>query len=215
MVRRVLGAVLALALIAAALLGITAAGIWSFSHVDEAEPSDAIVVLGASATAGEPSPVFSARIDHAIDLYERGFAGTIIFTGGTYEGEEYSEAESARRYALERGVPSDAIMVDERSYTTEENLADAKALMDARGLETAIVVSDPLHMARAMAMAGDAGIDAVSSPTPTSRYASVETKLPFLLRETYLLLGYRILSALSAVGIDVSPVVQTAFASVV
>jgi hypothetical protein len=48
-----------------------------------------------------------------------------------------------------------------------------------------LVVSDPLHMRRAMRMAIDLGLDAHPSPTPTSRYRSLTTQLPMLLREVY------------------------------
>ena len=62
--------------------------------------------------------------------------------------------------------------------------------MDENNYETAIIVSDPLHMKRAMLLAEDAGIKAYSSPTPSTRYVSLRTKIPFLARETFLL--YRI-----------------------
>ena len=63
--------------------------------------------------------------------------------------------------------------------------------MDAHQLETAIIVSDPLHMKRAMLLAEDAGITAYSSPTPTTRYISMRTKIPFLARETFYYIGYQ------------------------
>jgi uncharacterized SAM-binding protein YcdF (DUF218 family) len=57
--------------------------------------------------------------------------------------------------------------------------------MQKHGLKSAIIVSDPLHMKRAMMMAEDLGIEAASSPTPTTRYRSLQTKLGFLIREIY------------------------------
>ena len=72
-----------------------------------------------------------------------------------------------------------------RSHTTVQNLAEAQAIMQAQGLKTAILVSDPLHLRRAMWMARDLGIDAVSSPTPTSRYRSWSARLRFLRRELH------------------------------
>jgi uncharacterized SAM-binding protein YcdF (DUF218 family) len=62
--------------------------------------------------------------------------------------------------------------------------------MRQHGIESAVVVSDPLHMKRAMMMADDLGIVAASSPTPTSRYRSLKTKLRFLLRELYFIHHY-------------------------
>ena len=57
-------------------------------------------------------------------------------------------------------------------------------------MDSAIIVSDPMHMKRAMMMAGDLEVVAVSSPTPTSRYRSFKTKLGFLLREVYFIHHY-------------------------
>ncbi len=96
------------------------------------------------------------------------------------------------RYAIACGVAEADILIEELSTITEENLFYAKALMDEHGLNTAILVSDSLHMKRAMLMATDFGIDAVSSPTPTSMYRSLKTKLPFLAREECFYIGYRI-----------------------
>ncbi|MBP3387965.1 MAG: YdcF family protein, partial [Clostridia bacterium] len=69
-----------------------------------------------------------------------------------------------------------------------------KIIMDNNSFNTAILVSDPLHMKRAMRMAGDYGIDALTSPTPTSMYRTPKTKLPFLLREEFFYIGYLIVS---------------------
>ena len=53
-----------------------------------------------------------------------------------------------------------------------------------------IIVSDPLHMKRSMLMAKDLNMKAYSSPTPTTRYKSLKTKIPFLNREVFFYLGY-------------------------
>ena len=63
--------------------------------------------------------------------------------------------------------------------------------MEENGYKTAIIVSDPLHMKRAMMLTEDAGITAYSSPTPTTRYVSLRTKIPFLARETFYYIGYK------------------------
>ena len=64
--------------------------------------------------------------------------------------------------------------------------------MDDNCYNTAIIVSDPLHMKRAMLMADDNGIKAYSSPTPTSRYITVKSKFSFLAREEFFYIGYRV-----------------------
>ena len=58
-------------------------------------PADAIVVLGAAQYDGRPSPVFEARLDHAIDLYDAGVAPVLVVTGGKAEGDRTTEAAAA------------------------------------------------------------------------------------------------------------------------
>ena len=89
-------------------------------------------------------------------------------------------------------VPEEAVLMEEKSRITEENLEYAKAVMEEHSLDTAIIVSDPLHMKRAMLMAQDYGIEAYSSPAPTTMYRSVRTKGPFLAREVFFYIGYSI-----------------------
>ena len=169
---------------------VTAVRIGAFGMVDETRPADTAIVLGAAVVGDEPTPVFAARIDHAIGLYREGMVDTIIFTGARSPEDELSEAEAARRYALARGVPDAAILTEETSHITSENIANAAWIMSQHDLASALVVSDPPHMLRAIRMARDAGIDAASSPTPTSRYQTLATQLPFIARETALYLGY-------------------------
>ena len=188
--RRVLLAAAAVAALVLAVFLVTAVRIGAFGMVDETRPADAAIVLGAAVVGDEPTPVFAARIDHAIGLYREGMVGTIIFTGARSPEDELSEAEAARRYALARGVPDSAILIEEASRITSENIANAVQIMRHHDLVSALVVSDPPHMLRSVRMARDAGIDAASSPTPTSRYQTLATQLPFIARETALYLGY-------------------------
>ena len=196
MKRKILKVLLCLFLIAAVFVSAVAVSIISYGNKDEAQPSDAVIVLGAGAFDDYISPVFRERIDHGIRLYESGFADYIIFTGGYPEGSTKSEAAAAKEYALERGIPDEAIFTEEISRTTDDNLRYAKEIMDENGFETAIIVSDPLHMKRAMFLAKDHGISAVSSPTPTTMYQSFKTQLPFLIRETAFYMGYRLVCLL-------------------
>ena len=159
--------------------------IWRFGSVEQARQSNCIIVLGAAARNGIPSPIFEERIRHGVEVYNRGLAGTLIFTGGFGEGSKSSESVVGRDWALAEGVPASAILIEERSHTTHQNLSEATRLMKARGLQSAIIVSDPLHMKRSIRMARDLGIDAVSSPTPSSAYHSLGPKLGFLFRELY------------------------------
>lgn len=164
---------------------ISACTIASYANFSNEKQADGIIVLGAAVWVGQPSPVFRERINHAIDLYRNGYATIIIFTGGTSDDNQLAEAEVAKQYAIEHGIPSNDILMETVSRTTEQNLYYAKQLATKYNLATVIIVSDPLHMKRAMLIAEDMGLEAYSSPTPTTRYKSWRTQLRFLIRETY------------------------------
>ena len=159
--------------------------IWRYGAQNHATKSDCIIVLGAAVQGATPSPVFAERILHAIKLYQVGFAPKIVFTGGYGELQKFSEGGVGYSVASQQGIPVADIFFEERSRTTQQNLAEAASLMEKNGLKSAIIVSDPLHMKRAMMMAGDLGFEASSSPTPTTRYRSFRTKFAFVVREIY------------------------------
>jgi uncharacterized SAM-binding protein YcdF (DUF218 family) len=183
-------ALLGLLLVLLAIYSFAASRIYSFAQVDETTSADVAIVLGAAAYRTRPSPVFAERINHAIELYRRGWVKLIIFTGGFGRGRAQADSQIAREYALQRGVPASAIYIETVSTDTEENLVEAQKLMQLHGWQTALLVSDPLHMYRSHLVADDLGIDALSSPTETSRYRTVFSRAIFLLRESYSVLQY-------------------------
>ena len=176
----------------AVVLGVLWAGlsIYQYSSVDETQQADVAIVLGCAVEDGEPSPVFRERILHGIQLYHNGYVKNLIFTGGVGQDDEISEAQAAKKLALEWGVPEECIFIEEKSRITEQNLEYAQEIMEENQLETALLVSDPLHMKRAMLMAKDYGVTAYSSPTTTSLYQEPESWIPFLARETILYAYY-------------------------
>lgn len=179
-------------LILAVIYTITnAVSICIFSSKDAKTKSDAAIILGASTYNGEVSPVYKERINHGIELYNDGYVDKLIVTGGMGKGNNISDAESAKIYAVMCGIPQNDIFVEDKSTITQENLENSKAIMNENNLKTAIIVSDPLHMRRAMLLATDAGITAYSSPTKTTKYVSLKTKIPFLAREVFFYIGYK------------------------
>ena len=159
--------------------------IYSFSLTSSVAPADAAVVMGATVFRDRPSPVFRERINHAVDLYQQGIVQYIIFTGGLAGNDELAESEAARNYAIAQGVPAEHIFIETESYNSCLNLVKAKRIMQENDLDQALIVSDPLHMRRTMWLAESIGLEALSSPTPTSRYQSLERKARFLVREVY------------------------------
>lgn len=178
------GILIALACLAAGF-AVTAWRIWSYDASSPGATADAAIVLGGSTWDGVPSPSFAARIDHGVDLYSQGRVAKLILTGGIGPGEQVPLAEAARDYAAGKGVPIEAMILEPWSRITVENLAYAKQLAADHGLASFIVVSDPLHMKRAMRIAEDLGLNAVPSATPRSRIVGRKAKLRFLLRETW------------------------------
>jgi len=139
---------------------------WS-SH-DQARPADAIVVLGAAQYAGKPSPVLRARLDHALDLWNRHLASLLIFTGGIGPRDTTNGAAVGRNYAKKRGVPDSAILVENEGRTTSESMRAVAGMLEVRGLQSALLVSDPFHMLRLRILARRFGFTPYTSPTQTS-----------------------------------------------
>lgn len=151
-----------------ALWVISAAAVLIWSSRDEARPAQAIVVLGAAQYAGKPSPVLRARLDHALDLWNRHLATLLILTGGTGAGDTTSEAAVGRTYAKKRGVPDSAILVESEGRTTSESMRAVAGMLEVRGLQSALLVSDPFHMLRLRILARRFGFTPYTSPTQTS-----------------------------------------------
>jgi uncharacterized SAM-binding protein YcdF (DUF218 family) len=138
-----------------------------WERIDTQRPAHAIVVLGAAQWDGKPSPVLKARVDHAVGLWRRGLAPTLVMTGGAGPGDTTTEAAVERRYAMSLGVPASAIKLEPESRSTAESLRNVAALMgnDAREV---ILVSDPFHMLRLSILAHRFGLKPRTSPTRTS-----------------------------------------------
>jgi uncharacterized SAM-binding protein YcdF (DUF218 family) len=139
---------------------------------DQAQRAEAIVVLGAAQYVGRPSPVLRARVDHAVSLWKRGLAPTLILTGGTGVGDTTSEAAVARKYAMSRGVPDRAIVMEIKGRTTSESMQAVARIMEDREQSSIILVSDPFHMLRLSILARRFGLEPYTSPTRTSPITS-------------------------------------------
>lgn len=170
--------------------GLLATRIYSYSNTRSDGPADAAIVLGAAVWSTGVSPVFEERINHGIDLYRNRKVRKLIFTGGQGNSNEPTESSAARHYAMQRGVPASDILIEEKSHTTYENILYAKQVADGNGLRKVLIVSDPLHMKRAVSMALDVGLDADPSPTPTTRYQGFASQARLLAHETYYYVGY-------------------------
>jgi len=151
---------------------------------DEAQPADAIVILGARVEPdGQPGPDLWVRTLHAVSLYQQGLAPYLVCTGG-YKGDRLSAAAVACKLAVSQGVPQERALLAEGSMTTGEDAASTRNLATDRGWRTAILVSHPLHLERARILFEDQGITVYPSPTSTDLTAiPIGTRAWLTLRE--------------------------------
>lgn len=185
-------------LVLLALLLLMAFSAWQvYDYAKRRQPeteADAVVVLGAAAWGRQPSPVFRERINHAMTLYRKKQVRKIIFTGGTPKIGYPTEAEVAKRYAMQKfHVPERDILLDIESNNTYENLQNARTLMNQYHLDNAIIVSDPDHLARAAVMANHLNMKANVSATPSSLYyKNRQQRWKFAVQEVLSLVAFRL-----------------------
>ena len=156
----------AAALIVAGLVLVLA--IYRQARTDQARPAEAIVVLGTAQYNGWPGPVFQARLDRAITLWQEGYAPVLVVTGGKMPGDGYTEAEAAWAYLTDAGVPPEAIVTENAASDTWESMLGIVPLLQPLGIDEVIVVSDGFHLFRSRLMARDVGLQAWGSPAEAS-----------------------------------------------
>jgi uncharacterized SAM-binding protein YcdF (DUF218 family) len=136
-----------------------------YANRDQAAAADAIGVFGAAEYDGRPSPVFRARLDHAVDLYHRGIAPLIITLGGA-GGDQYTEGSVGKDYLMSQGVPEQAIIAETESRNTEESARRIAVIARANGFRRLVIVSDGTHLFRIHAVCSADGLDVLTSPRP-------------------------------------------------
>lgn len=160
---------------------------------DNAQPADFIIVLGAAQYNGRPSPVFKARLDHTVHLFNQKYAARIITTGGHGLDRNFTEAGVARDYLTKHGIAESAIQVDSNGETTLQSVRSIKRLLMAANAHSCIVVSDGFHLFRLKMVFEDEGIQAYVSPDPGSPIEnSPAARFWFSLREVMVFTAYKI-----------------------
>lgn len=168
--------------------------VWRSSHVDDVRRADAIVVLGAAQYNGRPSPVFRARLDHAVYLFTEEISDTIFVTGGKRPGDRFTEAGAGEMYLIGEGIPADAIRGEDEGRTTWTSLSRVREMTEGE-VDQVLFVSDPLHSERIKRMAADLGFeDVYTSPASyVELNRSRRTKVRELAREVGSILAYQFL----------------------
>lgn len=137
---------------------------------------DAIVVLGAGLLEGRRvPPLLASRLDRARAVFDaqraRGRDPVLITSGGQGPDEEVPEAHAMREYLVERDVPADRVLVEDRSTTTWENVTLSAEVMRAHAADRrCVLVTNNFHVLRAALLARKAKVDGQVVGAPTAWY---------------------------------------------
>ena len=194
-------AVLGVVAIALSYLAVTFVQVWWAARRDDARPAQAIVVLGAAQYNGTPSPDLKARLDHSFELWSRHLAPLIVVTGGKQAGDQFTEASASARYLSARGVPDAAILREVSGRSTWQSLASAAVFLRQRGITKVLLVSDPFHSERLVAISAELGMQGYTSPTRTSPIRGAAT-VPYFAKETAAVAAGRLLGFRRVAGIE-------------
>ena len=200
--RRTARILLAVLLVVAGYVAITAVQVVVAARQDARGDADAIVVLGAAQYDGQPSPELRTRLDHAVELYNDGHAEVVWVTGGKgHPDDTFSEASASDLYLQNHGVPKTALRLEVNGVNTYESLAAvAREVRNGDGRRV-LLVSDPWHAYRIAAIARDLDLRPRVSPSSSLKWSDHGVRR--LTRETFAvaigrLVGYRRLSGLGA-----------------
>ena len=193
---------------AAVYYAVTLVQVWLTSRRYDPVSAQAIVVMGSAQYNGIPSPDLRARLDEALLLFQRGYAHLIVCTGSKEPGDAYTEAETGRAYLVGKGVPA-ADILEAGGRDTWTNLALAADLLRPRGDTDVLIVTDPFHEYRSMAVATDVGLTPHPTPTQTSPIKGTAV-IPYFLRTAAAvalgrIVGFERLHALGELAIAAVP----------
>lgn len=160
-----LSAVYVLALMAVYLLSAAL----NLFHWKKHRGADYIIVLGAGVIGARVTPLLAARINRGIELLHYNPDAVLIMSGGQGPGEDIAEGEAMARYAEQKGVNLEKIIVEGKSRSTEENLSFSRELMD-RDRPRVIVVTTAYHVFRALLLARHQGLKCVGFGAKTKWY---------------------------------------------
>jgi uncharacterized SAM-binding protein YcdF (DUF218 family) len=167
-IRRLVRLGLVVGVVGALYLGFTFVQVFQAARQNDPQPAEAIVVLGAAQYNGAPSPVLRARLDHAVDLYERDLAPVVVVTGGGQPGDSATEASAGRSYLINQGIPDDVLRSEVQGTSSWQSLSAAARFLDREGINDVILVSSPYHALRTEHIAEEVGLDGRASPAPDS-----------------------------------------------
>ena len=122
--------------------------------------ADCILVLGAGLRDdGTPNLVLRKRLDRAVELYVQGVSDRILMTGD-HGRKDYNEVRAMKQYAMDHGVPEEAIFMDHAGFSTYDSMYRAKEIFDVK---KPVIVTQNYHEYRAVFIADKLGMDALGA----------------------------------------------------
>ena len=186
-IRRTITIVVVLAFIAPAY-GVSQ--VWRAAKNPVVRQADVIVVLGTAQLNGKPGDALEARLIEAKRIYDLGYASSIITVGAGAPGDRTTEAASGKYWLSMNGIPSRKITAIEEGRDTLVSTKAYAALMKKRYVSDVIIVTDPYHCKRSMAMANDQGVISTCSPVQSGPNTIANSGYRYLLREAGAYLVY-------------------------
>lgn len=116
-----------------------------------------IIVPGAAVAGGKPLTHLQDRLDIAAKLYKAGLSDTILLSGGYDEKTQLWESRVMMVYLAQKGIPKEAMLLDDYGYDTAETLRRAKSLV---GEEKVIICTQSLYADRTAYLAERFGLSA-------------------------------------------------------
>ena len=161
------------------------------AYTDETRPAAAIVVFGAAEYNGRPSPVFKARLDHALELYRKQIAPMVITTGASKDAK-FTEGAVGRDYLISAGVPETAVIAETQSTDTSDQAQRVASILKKNGSSDCVAVSDGYHMFRIKEMMAREGIIAYGAPRYPAKPLTGMQRAGYYLREVLSLTLWRL-----------------------
>jgi uncharacterized SAM-binding protein YcdF (DUF218 family) len=186
-IRRTITIVVVLALIVPAY-GVSQ--VWRAAKNPVVRQADVIVVLGTAQLNGKPGDALEARLIEAKRIYDLGYASSIITVGAGAPGDRTTEAASGKYWLRMNGVPARKITAIEEGRDTLVSTKAYAVVMKKRYVSDVIIVTDPYHCKRAMAMANDQGVISTCSPVQSGPNTIANSGYKYLLREAGAYLVY-------------------------
>ena len=128
---------------------------------------DCIIILGAAIWGDKPSPMLEDRLLEGINLYKNNVSNKIIMSGD-HGRKEYDEVNIMKKYAIEKGVPSEKIFMDHAGFSTYESIYRVKEIFGAKKV---IIVTQKYHLYRALYISNQLGIEAYGVGADPRQYA--------------------------------------------